>query len=279
MGFSFETLSLSDSEFAILRDLIRERTGLHYENNKRSTLAERLSPRAMGRGFDAFIDYYYLLKYGPGSEEEWLHVLDALSVQETYFWREIDQVRALVDVIVPQYFAAPHAEALHIWSAPCATGEEPLSIAIALNEAGWFERGRIVIRASDGSTAAIQKARKGVYTGRSFRSLPEPLRHKYFVPVEGAWKVIPEIHQRIHWGTVNLMSQQEVAAALPATVVFCRNVFIYFSPDAIARTIRLFSTGMSRPGYLFVGVSESLLRHTTDFELQEIGGAFVYVQR
>jgi chemotaxis protein methyltransferase CheR len=91
--------------------------------------------------------------------------------------------------------------------------------------------------------------------------------------------VIPGIHQRIQWGTVNLMSQQEVAAALPASVVFCRNVFIYFSAEAIARTIRLFSAGMSRPGYLFVGVSESLLRHTADFELQEIGGAFVYVQR
>src|ERR1700734_3787718 len=129
MGFSFETLNLSDSEFAILRDLIRERTGLLYENSKRSTLAERLSQRAMDRGFDAFIDYYYLLKYGPDADEEWLHVLDALSVQETYFWREIDQVRALVDVIVPHYFATPRAGPLRIWSAPCATGEEPLSIA------------------------------------------------------------------------------------------------------------------------------------------------------
>src|SRR4051812_28741833 len=112
MGFSYETLNLSDSEFTILRDLIRDRTGLYYENSKRGLLAERLSSRAMECGFDAFIDYYYLLKYGPGAEEEWLHVLDALSVQETYFWREIDQVRAFVDIIVPQYFSTPGSEPL-----------------------------------------------------------------------------------------------------------------------------------------------------------------------
>jgi chemotaxis protein methyltransferase CheR len=75
------------------------------------------------------------------------------------------------------------------------------------------------------------------------------------------------------------MARREVARLLPAPVVFCRNVFIYFSGDAIARTVRLFAEGMPRPGYLFVGVSESLLKHTADFELQEIGGAFVYVKR
>src|SRR5277367_2276533 len=103
MRFSSETLHLSPSEFAILRDLIRERAGIFYEDNKREVLADKLSRRAIERGFDAFIDYYYLLKYGPGAEEEWRHVLDALSVQETYFWREIDQIRALVDVVVPRF--------------------------------------------------------------------------------------------------------------------------------------------------------------------------------
>src|SRR5580692_7514989 len=109
MPFSHETISLSESEFKILRDLILERTGLLYENDRRDLLADKLSRRAIERGFDSFIDYYYLLKYGPGAEEEWQHVLDALSVQETYFWREIDQVRALVDVIVPQYFSVAGA--------------------------------------------------------------------------------------------------------------------------------------------------------------------------
>ena len=279
MRFAHETLSLSESEFTILRDLIRDRTGLLYENDKRDLLADKLSRRAIERGFDSFIDYYYLLKYDPGADEEWGHVLNALSVQETYFWREIDQVRALVDVVVPQCLAARPAEPLRIWSAACATGEEPLTLAMALDEAGWFGRARIEILASDGSATAIERARLGVYRERSFRSLPPALRQKYFTEFEGGWRVIPGLHARVCWATANLTVRDEVARLLPATVVFCRNVFIYFAGDAITRTVRAFAEGMPRPGYLFVGVSESLVRFTTDFELQEIGGAFVSVKR
>jgi chemotaxis protein methyltransferase CheR len=279
MRFAHETLSLSEAEFTILRELIRERTGLHYENGKRDLLADKLSRPAIERGFDSFLDYYYLLKYGPGAEEEWSHVLDALSVGETYFWREIDQVRALVDVLVPQYFSVRNAGPLRIWSAACASGEEPLTIAMALKEAGWLDRAPIEILASDGSAAAVEKARKGTYRERSFRNLSAVLRAKYFTAVEDGWRIVPELHRRVQWTTANLLTRNEVAGQFPVSVVFCRNVFIYFSGDAITRTVRLFAEGMPGKGHLFVGVSESLLKFTTDFELQEIGGAFVYVKR
>ncbi len=279
MRFAHETLSLSESEFVILRDLIRERTGLFYDGGKRDLLADKLSRRAIERGFDAFIDYYYLLKYGPGAEEEWPHVLDALSVQETYFWREIDQIKAMVNVVVPQYVAARPPAPLRIWSAACATGEEPLSIAMALNEAGWFGRLPIEILASDGSNSALVKARRGVYRERAFRNLPPALRQKYFTEVAGEWQVDPALHGRVQWAQVNLLDGGAVARQLPAQVVFCRNVFIYFSTDAVTRTVRSFASGMANPAFLFVGLSESLLKLATDFELQEIGGAFVYVKR
>ncbi|HVF88656.1 MAG TPA: CheR family methyltransferase, partial [Blastocatellia bacterium] len=139
MAFYAETLGLSDSAFALLRDLIHERIGLFYENGKSDLLSDKLSPLVIERGFSSFLDYYYLLKYDAGAEREWKRVMDALSVQETFFWREMDQVRALVEVIVPEFFSARRAQTLRIWSAASATGEEPLSIAIALNEAGWFD--------------------------------------------------------------------------------------------------------------------------------------------
>lgn len=279
MQFSYESLSLSESEFAILRDLIRDRTGIYYEPARRDLLADRLSPLALARGFNSFIDYYYLLKYGPGSEAEWPRVMDALSVPETYFWREIDQVRALVDVVVPAHFAAAGKGPLRIWSAACATGEEPLTIAMALEEAGWFDRARIEIRASDGSPAAVAKARQGRYRERSFRTLSPELRAKYFADAGGAWNVHAKLHARVSFTTANLMTPDETALLLPAHVIFCRNVFIYFSGETIVRTVRRFAEGMPGGGVLFVGVSESLLKYTTDFELQEIGGAFAYVKK
>jgi chemotaxis protein methyltransferase CheR len=242
-------------------------------------LTDKLSGRVLESGFNSFIDYYYLLKYGPGAEAEWKHVMDALSVPETYFWREMDQVRALVDVVVPQYFATRSAEPLRIWSAACATGEEPLSIAMALNEAGWLDRVPIQIQASDASSAAIERARIGVYRERSFRALPLHLRKKYFAESGGTWRVDPVLQGQVNWAIANLTAPNEIACLLPATVVFCRNVFIYFSPTTITKTVRQFSEHMPTGGHLFVGVSESLLRLTTDFDLQEIGGAFVYVKR
>jgi chemotaxis protein methyltransferase CheR len=279
MSFNTETLGLPSGMGTLLRDLIHERTGLSYDNGNCDLLTDKLSPLVLERGFTSFLDYYYLLKYDLEAEEEWRRVLNALSVQETYFWREMDQIHTLVNVLVPELLSISCPVPLRIWSAACATGEEPLTIAMALNEAGWFERAPIEIYASDASTKAIEKARNGLYRERSFRSLPPALRKKYFLEEQGQWRVAPELSARINWRTANLVVESEVAPlAAPATVIFCRNVFIYFSPETIRKTVSLFARNMPTPGYLFVAASESLLRFTNEFELKEIGGAFVYVK-
>jgi chemotaxis protein methyltransferase CheR len=279
MSPSSERLTLSESEFTILRDLIHDRTGLYYGAGKRDILAEKLSSRVTERGFRAFIDYYYLLRFGPGAEEEWRCVLDALSVQETYFWREMDQVEALVEILVPRHFSERCFSPLRIWSAACATGEEPLTIAMALSERGCFDRWPIEIVASDGSQAALTKARRGFYRERSFRSLPGPLRERYFSATNGGWQVDPALHARISWHSTNLGDTFQISRHLPVHIIFCRNVFIYFSAESTTRTLRSFFEGLSKPGHLFVGVSESLLRFDHSFELQEFGRAFAYVKR
>lgn len=265
--------------FVLLRDLIRDRIGTSFEDDKRDLLAVKLSDRVAAAGLGTFLDYYYLLKYDPAAEYEWPKLIDALSVQETYFWREFDQVRALVDTLVPEHVAAGRGP-IRIWSAACATGEEPLTIAIALAEAGWFGKADVHIWASDASAAALEKARAGVYRERSFRALPATLRDKYFTPApDGGWKVAPELHARVRFSRANLLEPAETAALAVAPFVFCRNVFIYFSPATVARVVAGFADRMPRPGYLFVGASESFLRVKSPFELDEVGGAFVYVKR
>jgi chemotaxis protein methyltransferase CheR len=278
MPFYRDTLGLPDSAFGLLRDLIHEHTGLFYDNGKNELLTDKLSPLVIDQGFNSFLDYYYLLRYDSGADEEWKRVIDALSVQETYFWREIDQVHALVDVLVPHYFSTFRSQPLKIWSAACATGEEPLTLAMALKEKGWLDR--VQIYASDASTGAIVKAKRGVYRQRSFRNLAADLRARYFIENEGAWRVDPQIHSKIKWTVANLANEAEVAPlASSSQVIFCRNMFIYFSDEAIRKTLRMLYRMMPSPGHLFVGASESLLRMTTDFEFQELGGAFVYVKK
>jgi|SRR6185436_3738087 len=279
MTFESDMLGLSRSGLPVLRDVIHERTGLFYDERRFDMLGERVAPIVVERGFRSFLDLYYLLKYdAPGVDEVWKQVMDALSVQETYLWREMDQIRAIVCRVVPE-LVRRNRGVIRIWSAPCATGEEPLTIAMALDEAGWFERAAIEIHASDGSVSAIAKARAARYRGRSFRALPPALKEKYFREDGDAFAPIPELSARISsWSVVNLMAFNETAPYLQSPIVFCRNAFIYFSPQSVRSVVAHFAESMPSPGYLCVGASESLLSVTSAFSLEELDGAFVYVK-
>jgi chemotaxis protein methyltransferase CheR len=283
MKFSSEPLNLNDNTFVILRDLIHQRTGLFYSNSKQNMLADKLSIRVKELMLDSFLDYYYLLKYDQSADQEWREVINVLTVQETYFWREYDQIKVLVEVLLPKYLERFYnlsypCQPLRIWSAACSTGEEPLTIAIALNEAGWFERVPIEIWASDASTKAINKALSGVYRPYSFRSFPESLKAKYFSAHDDGWKVSSLIHDRVHWSVNNLLVESDIQYLAQAHFIFCRNVFIYFSEASILKTVNFFYQRMFNPGYLFLSASESLLKIKTNFELQEIDGAFIYTK-
>jgi chemotaxis protein methyltransferase CheR len=272
-------LALPEGTSSLIQSLINERTGMFFDNGKRDLLIDKLSPLVIERGFSSYLDYYYLLKYDVSAKSEWLNVMNALSVQETYFWREIDPVRALVQTLLPQWAAKNPGARLRIWSAACATGEEPLTIAIALNEAGWFERATIEILASDASSKAIARAEAGVYRERAFRNLPAHIRDRYFERDGSDWRIASNIHSRVKWRIANLMEEDQIRPLASADFIFCRNVFIYFSESAISRVVRSFSRFIRPPGFLFVGAAESLLRLTTDFNLTEVDDAFVYVKR
>ena len=277
MQYRADSLGLVGHVTSLLIDLIHEQLGLQYKLSDADQIADRLAPLIVGRGLASFMDYYYVLKYSP-EPDDWSKVMDALAVQETYLWREIDQLRAVVDCLVPGLVKASRGRTVRIWSSACASGEEPLTIAMLLNEAGWFERSPIEVIASDASPLAIGRARKGEYTQRSFRNLPLHLRDKYFVTHGNHWTVVPELHRRVTYDVVNLVAEDQVSRYASAPVILCRNVFIYFSDRSISRTLAMFDQGMPSPAYLCVGVSESLLRRTSAFDLQEIGGAFVYVK-
>lgn len=280
MGLSrSQNLVLPEGTTNLIQNLINERTGMFFDNGKSDLLIDKLSPLVIERGFSSYLDYYYLLKYDPSARVEWQNVMNALSVQETYFWREFDQVRALVQTLVPQWHERNPRSTLRIWSAACATGEEPLTIAMALNEAGWFDRASIEILATDASTKAIDRAVAGIYRERAFRNLPPHLRNRYFERNGSDWRVKADIHSRINWGIANLMEEDQIAPLASAEFIFCRNVFIYFSESAIRRVVHSFARHIRPPGHLFVGAAESLLRLTNDFNLIEIDDAFVYVKR
>lgn len=276
MPFDVDSLGLQPGAVWLVRDLVHERAGLYYDDSRVPQMADRLAPRVTSRGFDTFLDYYYFLKYDDAAADEWPKVMDALAVPETYFWREVDQLHAIVDVIVPA-LVPTLARPLRVWSVPCASGEEPLTLAMMLDRRGLL--GEVEIHASDASPAALEAAAAGMYRERAFRTLPISLRDRYFTRESSRWRVDPRLQARISWSRVNLLDAADVLRRACADVIVCRNVFIYFSEAAIRKVVDVFARAMPTPGYLCVGAAESLLRVTDRFDLEQIGEAFVYVKK
>jgi chemotaxis protein methyltransferase CheR len=276
MAFYSESLALPENAFLILRDLIKERTGIWYEESKRDILADKLSNRVLEKGFTSFIDYYYLLKYDSDALQEWNVVLDLITVNETYFWREYDHIEALLTFILPEYLKENNGKPFKIWCAACSTGEEPLSILMALDMNGWLGKIPIEIVASDASTQALTKAKEGLFRERSFRSLPGEIRDRYFTSENNLWRIEQRLHSKIRWKQINLLNEQEISFAGYTNLIFCRNVFIYFKDDTIKSVIENFHSQLTSDGYLIVGVSESLFKLSGKFQLTELGKTFVY---
>lgn len=272
------SLELSQPVFLLLRDLIHEKTGLFFQEKDRETLAWKLLPRLRELRLPSFYDYYLYLTNQPEEEAEWFTLMDLLSVPETYFWREPQHFEALTDFILPQLIQRPRSGPIRIWSAACCTGEEPISILIAMAEKGWIDRIPFQLVATDASPTAIQKARIGLYRRKSFRRMPPHLHEKYFEPAgKDQWRVRPDLLQQIEYQVANLIGPQTDTLA-QADVIFCRNVFLYFSQEAIRKTVERFYRAMPSPAYLFVGVCESLLSLCPPFRFEQIGEAFVYVK-
>ena len=277
-GSSADVLGFSESAFALLRDLIAQRTGVHFANDKRDLLADKLSDLLAARGMTSYLDYYYLLRYDADAARHWAELVDRLAVPETYFWRQPDQVLAVARVLAPQHFAIRPNTPFRIWSAACCTGEEPLSIAIALAEAGLLDRHPFEIVASDASLAMVERARRGVYGERSFRALPPELRTRYFRAEGSGWRIDPRLHERVRWTVANVIDRKEAIPLAAADVVFCRNVLIYFADETVAHVARVFADAMPDDAHLCLSASESLTRLSTAFELVEVGGAFMYTK-
>lgn len=286
MIFSTHAFEMPDSTFVILRNLIHERTGIYYDRCKQDLLADKLSPRLLEQGLHSFLDYYYLLKYDTSAHQEWQELVNTITVPETFFWREFDQIELLIEQLIHQYLEQQkktglsygYGYPLKIWSAACSTGEEPLTIAMALEEAGWFDRLPIEIYATDISSRAIAKAKKGLYREHSFRTLSPTLKQKYFVPEDQQWRINPALQSRIRWKTANLLNPDDFVLFGNIPFIFCRNVFIYFSPESIQKTVMMFFDKMPENGYLFLGSSESILKLNTQFKITEINRSFIYVK-
>ena len=266
------SLPLSPQVFAILSALVEERTGLHYDLRELELFAERVSGRAVERGFESLLDYYYFLRYDDMADSELALLVDALVVNETYFFRELSPLKVVVTELLPPLLARGIEP--RIWCAACSSGEEPLTLAMLLDEAKLLEQ--VTIVASDISARALAQAKEGVYRRRSLRSLPPGVVGRWLSGDENGMRVAPHLVQAITWRRVNLADEREPLELGAFHIILCRNVLIYFRDQTIEKVVARLWHQLEPDGHLVVGASESLLRFKVAFACHEQGGAFFY---
>ncbi len=258
-------VTITDTEFRQLREAIREKFGIFYDDSKLFLLQSRLQTRLLKRSVPDFTAYYRFLTTNPQRESEWDDLASVLSNNETYFFRERAQLDVLTHEVLEDYKRSG-APKLRVWSAACSTGEEPFSLAMALLETFRLPASEIQIKASDISPRALEKAGIGFYRELSFRATPPGLIQKYFRPFEGGFLISDEIKRMVQFFRINLLDDQSVAKAGPVDAIFCRNVLIYFDKPTQKRVVEAFARALRPRGYLFLGHAESIIRLTDRYE-------------
>jgi len=266
-------LCMSDGEFRMLGELLRTYCGLHFGEESRYVLEKRLLRRIEALELGSFSAYHYLLR---NDDRELSQTVDELVTNETYFFRERNQLRALFEEILPELRDRHPGAPLALWSAGCSSGEEPYSLVMLAQEAG-LEPGRdIRVYASDISRSMLQRARRGLYREASFRQTEDVLRDKYFLQKDGLWRISDDVKKHVDFIHLNLVDRSKIALLGAMDVTLCRNVIIYFGIDTKRRVIETFADKLRPGGYLLLGHSESLINLSSAFELRHLKHDLVY---
>lgn len=191
-------------------------------------------------------------------EAEWLELLDALLVNETWFFRERDTFTALVQLVLRQWAPANPLGPLRLLSVPCASGEEPFSMVMALLDAG-FPPERLIVDALDLSSWALALAERGVYGPYSFRASDLSFRSRHFQPVPAGFLLNRNVRERVQFARSNLLDPRFTVGAQRYDFIFCRNLLIYLHEGARRRLLERIQSLLTPGGVLFVGIAEQLV--------------------
>ncbi len=278
--FFFESdMMMSEEEFRLIRDIIYSHCGLFFDSDTKYLLEKRLARRLPLYQLQSFKDYHYFLKYDRKKDQELSELMDVLTTNETYFFREAFQLKALTEEILPELKKEKEQrgeKTLRIWSAGCSTGEEPYTIAMLIKELGGFHDWRVEIIGTDISNRVLQHSRKAVYGKSSFRTTEERYIKRFFHEQEGGLKVNDEVRELVTISHLNLFDQFRLALLGKMDVIFCRNVIIYFDQIAKKKVVENFYNMLHEGGYLLLGHSESLMNISTAFALKHLKNDMVY---
>jgi chemotaxis protein methyltransferase CheR len=259
---------LSDSDFFRFCQLVHQHAGIHLTSQKKELVRARLMKILRQRGLQTFREYYEQVKRDT-SGAELMCFLDALSTNQTAFWREPKHFEYLAEEILPTWLAERRTPLRrNLWSAGCSTGEEPYTLAILMKNAFPGEDlSQVKIHASDINTQVLAQAERGIYPISQVEPLPPEWRQRYFQKGvgerQGFVRVKPEVRCLVQYFRLNLMDPLPFRENMD--IIFCRNVMIYFEKETQVKLVDKFYQCLRPGGYLFIGHSESLCNHQHQF--------------
>jgi chemotaxis protein methyltransferase CheR len=269
-----------DSTLARLELVMGEQLGFAFEHDRREHLAVAAAARAAELGLEGIDAYLERLQAAESRREEVARLAETVTVTETFFFRNPDQLTALVEAVLPER-ARRGGQRLRILCAGCASGEEPYSLAIALREGvPDLDAWNVQILGIDVNRAMLAKAKRGIYSQWSLRATPEAIKKRYFRGRGNELELEPEVRELVTFRAHNLAEHDPLFyRALACDAILCRNVIMYFTPAAMARVVARLTEALLPGGFLFLGHAETLRGLSHDYHLCHTHETFYYQRR
>jgi chemotaxis protein methyltransferase CheR len=273
------TVKMSDAVYRSLQEYIYGLTGIYFQDTKKYLLEGRLGKRLQALNIPDFETYLQKLKYGKGEELRFFY--EAITINETFFFRNEPQFEAFEKALVPAIVGAgarPGNRKLRVWSAASSSGEEAYTLAMLFLERlkPRYPSLDIEIVGTDISQAVLETARRGVYRDYSVRNMPKSYLEKYFTVQDSRYIVHDNVRSLVRFENLNLYDRQRMKMMANFDIIFCCNVLIYFEGAAKRRVISHFFNNLCPGGYLYLGYSESLFGFNDDFRLVHFPGTTAY---
>lgn len=250
---------LSPDTFKQLRDLIYEKTGIYFQDNKTYLLESRLLPRLHACRCQTFENYLTFLRFDAYRDREVTELYIVITTNETYFFRDEAQLDSFMKVMIPEVMKAnASTKQIRIWSAACSTGDEPYTLAMLLKDypplSGWT----IDILGTDISENVLNVARSATYGSHSLRKVPPAMLARYFTGKKEEQTLVPQVKDMVRLMNVNLYDRPRLKLIRGIDIIFCRNCLIYFDEKAKAQIVSDLRDALRPKGYLMIGFSETL---------------------
>lgn len=275
-----QSAKLSDDTFLQLRKFIYERTGIFFADNKKYLLESRVSRRLSALGLNSYQGYFSILMNGQG-EAELSHLINSITINETFFFRNEPQFNVLEESILPELIRKRKEDGtnkVRIWSAASSTGEEPHTIALIIREKFQprFPFTKFEIVGTDINTQVLDTARRGVYKDYAVRNIPKAYLDKYCRQDGDKFVLSEEVRKMTDFRQMNLFDRNAMRAMRGFDVVFAANVLIYFDFNSKQTVVSSIYGSLNKGGYFFVGYSETLYGLTQVFKPVHFDKAIAY---